>query len=67
MLMEADWIVAMQEDLQEFERNKVWHLVPILKDRSVFGTRCVLRYKKDDQGNMVRNKARLGYNQLEGT
>ncbi|XP_074299879.1 uncharacterized protein LOC141631057 [Silene latifolia] len=27
-LAELDWIVAMQEGLQQFERNKVWHLVP---------------------------------------
>lgn len=24
-LTDSDWIVAMQEELNEFERNKVWH------------------------------------------
>lgn len=27
-LTDSDWIVAMQEELNEFERNKVWHLEP---------------------------------------
>ncbi|XP_070006261.1 uncharacterized protein [Nicotiana sylvestris] len=27
-LKDADWNVSMQEELHQFERNKVWHLVP---------------------------------------
>ena len=27
-LADSDWITAMQEELHQFERNKVWHLVP---------------------------------------
>ncbi|XP_074306191.1 uncharacterized protein LOC141641430 [Silene latifolia] len=68
-LAEPDWIVAMQEELQQFERNKVWHLVPRPKDRTIIGTRWVFRNKLDDTGVIVRNKARLvvqGYNQQEG-
>ena len=38
-LLEADWICAMQEELAQFERNKVWHLVPRPSNRSVIGTR----------------------------
>ena len=25
---DPDWIVSMQSELDEFERNKVWRLVP---------------------------------------
>ena len=32
-LLDPDWIVAMQEELIQFERNKVWELVPAPKDR----------------------------------
>ncbi|XP_074305231.1 uncharacterized protein LOC141640280 [Silene latifolia] len=39
VLAESDWIVAMQEELQQFKRNKVWHLVPRPRDRSVIRTR----------------------------
>ncbi|KAL8089092.1 hypothetical protein AgCh_038747 [Apium graveolens] len=34
-LQDADWVQAMQEELNEFERNKVWTLVPRPKNRSV--------------------------------
>ncbi|CAM8914253.1 unnamed protein product [Rhodiola kirilowii] len=58
----------MQEELHQFERNKVWRLVPMPKDKNVIGTKWVFRNKMDDQGVVVRNKARLvvkGYNQQE--
>ena len=59
----------MQSELNEFERNKVWNLVPPLKDQSVIGTRWVFRNKLVENGKVIRNKARLvtqGYNQEEG-
>ena len=68
-LQDNDWVQAMQEELLQFERNKVWRLVPCPKDRHIIGTRWVFRNKLDDSGTVVRNKARLvaqGYNQQEG-
>jgi hypothetical protein len=62
------WILAMQEELNQFERNKVWTLAPRPKDHSVIGTKWVFRNKKDEEGIIVRNKARLvaqDYNQEE--
>ena len=59
----------MQEELHQFERNKVWHLVPKPKDRSIISTKWVFRNKLDEQGTITRNKARLvvqGDNQEEG-
>ena len=59
----------MQEELQEFKRNQVWRLVPRPSSKSIIGTRWVFRNKVDDQGVVIRNKARLvaqGYNQQEG-
>ncbi|KAK8942810.1 hypothetical protein KSP39_PZI009563 [Platanthera zijinensis] len=63
------WIIAMQEELHQFERNKVWELVPKPKDHSIVGTKWVFRNKLDDQGIIVRNKASLvaqGYSQEKG-
>uniref|UniRef100_A0A2N9HPJ0 Integrase catalytic domain-containing protein n=1 Tax=Fagus sylvatica TaxID=28930 RepID=A0A2N9HPJ0_FAGSY len=63
---DESWILAMQEELNQFERNKVWTLAPRPKDHSVIGTKWVFRNKKDEEGIIVRNKARLvaqGYNQ----
>ncbi|KAL8088633.1 hypothetical protein AgCh_038420 [Apium graveolens] len=68
-LQDADWVQAMQEELNEFERNKVWTLVPRPKNRSVVGTKWVFRNKTDSDGIITRNKARLvakGYSQHEG-
>ena len=59
----------MQEELNEFERNKACQLVPRPKNRSVVGTKWVFRNKPDADGIVIRNKARLvakGYSQQEG-
>ena len=59
----------MQEELNQFERNKAWKLVPRPNDHLVIGTKWVLRNKQDENGIMVRNKATLvakGFNQEEG-
>ncbi|CAM8965553.1 unnamed protein product [Rhodiola kirilowii] len=59
----------MQEELHQFERNKVWQLVPRPKNQTVIGTKWVFKNKLDDKGQVVRNKARFlvkGYNQQEG-
>ncbi|XP_077249100.1 putative mitochondrial protein AtMg00820 [Tasmannia lanceolata] len=63
------WLIAMQEELSQVERNKVWKLVPRPRDHPVIGTRWVYRSKLDEHGDIQRNKARLvaqGFNQEEG-
>ncbi|KAH9656139.1 hypothetical protein KPL70_022564 [Citrus sinensis] len=66
---DESWIMAMQEELNQFERNNVWELVPKPEHQSIIGTKWVFRNKMDESGVVVRNKARLvaqGYNQKEG-
>ncbi|KAH9799739.1 hypothetical protein KPL71_000448 [Citrus sinensis] len=66
---DESWIMAMQEELNQFERNNVWELVPYPKHQSIIGTKWVFRNKMDESGVVVRNKARLVaqcYNQEEG-
>ena len=46
-LTDSDWFSAMQEELQS-ERNKVWHLVPKPRDRTIIGTKWVFRNKLDE-------------------
>ena len=61
--------MAMQEELDQFTRNRVWSLVPRPSNHPIVGTKWLFRNKVDEQGNVVRNKARLiaqGYNQEEG-
>jgi hypothetical protein len=61
-------VLAMQEELNNFKRNKVWSLVPRPK-QNVVGTKSVFRNKEDEHGVVKRNKARLvakGYAQVAG-
>jgi hypothetical protein len=44
-LQDPDWVLAMQEELNNFKRNEVWSLVP-----------CP---KQNEHGVVTRNKARL--------
>jgi hypothetical protein len=55
-LRDSDWVVAMQEELNNFTRNEVWHLVP-RPNQNVVGTKWVFRNKQDDHGMVIRNKA----------
>jgi len=68
-IIDDSWVEAMKEELSQFERNKVWSLVPNNQGKTIIGTRWVFRNKLDEEGKVVRNKARLvaqGYNQQEG-
>ncbi|XP_073152674.1 uncharacterized protein [Henckelia pumila] len=68
-LADSCWIDAMQEELNQFTRNAVWDLVPRPTHQSVIGTRWVFKNKLNEEGTVVRNKARLvaqGYRQEEG-
>ena len=59
----------MQEELEQFERNDVWMLVPRPSHTNVIGTKWIFKNKTDEFGNIVRNKDRLvaqGYTQIEG-
>ena len=49
-LLDPDWICTMQEELNQFERNKVWKLVPAPKNKSIIGTKWVYRNKMDENG-----------------
>ncbi|GJZ16017.1 retrovirus-related pol polyprotein from transposon TNT 1-94 [Tanacetum coccineum] len=68
-LGDESWIVAMQEELNQFVANDVWELVPQPRNMKIIGTKWVFRNKLDENGIVSRNKARLvaqGYNQQEG-
>jgi hypothetical protein len=55
-LRDPDWVVAMQEELNNFKRNEVWYLVERLK-QNVIGTKWVFCNKQDEHGVITRNKA----------
>ncbi|VVA37100.1 PREDICTED: ribonuclease H [Prunus dulcis] len=68
-VVDNEWILAMQEELNQFTRHDVWYLVPRPTNTNVIGTKWIFRNMTDEKGNVVRNKARLvaqGYTQVEG-
>ncbi|GJT24884.1 retrovirus-related pol polyprotein from transposon TNT 1-94 [Tanacetum coccineum] len=68
-LTQACWIEAMQEELYEFERLKVWELVPPPDKAFVITLKWIYKVKLDELGGILKNKARLvarGYRQEEG-
>nr|GEX21210.1 retrovirus-related Pol polyprotein from transposon TNT 1-94 [Tanacetum cinerariifolium] len=68
-LRDADWVSAMQEELDQYVRLKVWRLVPRPEGKSVIKTKWIFKNKKDESSLVIRNKARLvaaGYSQQEG-
>jgi hypothetical protein len=63
------WKKAMDEELDQIEKNDTWELVPRPKDKNVINTKWVYRNKLNEDGQVTRNKARLvckGYAQVEG-
>ena len=58
-LDDENWMITMQKELNQFERSEVWESVPRPSNQSVIGTSWVFRNKMDENGIIVRNKARL--------
>ena len=59
----------MEEELDQIEKNETWELVPVPNNKNVIGTKWVFRNKMNEDGQVIRNKARLvckGYAQIEG-
>ncbi|GKB97176.1 retrovirus-related pol polyprotein from transposon TNT 1-94 [Tanacetum coccineum] len=68
-LKHPGWVNAMQDELNQFSRNKVWTLVPAPYGKTIIGSKWGFKNKRDETGIVIKNKARLvaqGYNQQEG-
>ncbi|GJW64691.1 retrovirus-related pol polyprotein from transposon TNT 1-94 [Tanacetum coccineum] len=63
------WIEAMQEELNEFERLRVWELVPRPDKVMVITLKWIYKVKLDQLGGILKSKYQLvacGYRQEEG-
>ncbi|GKF32633.1 retrovirus-related pol polyprotein from transposon TNT 1-94 [Tanacetum coccineum] len=61
--------LKMQKELTEFERLRVWDLVPRRDKVMVITLKWIYKVKLDEVGGILKNKARLvarGYRQEEG-
>eukprot|EP00253_Pinus_taeda_P025170 PITA_25170 len=63
------WVKDMNEELEQIEKNNIWELVPRPHDKNIIGTKWIFKNKLNENGEDIRNKARLvckGYDQQEG-
>ena len=56
-LTDSDWLIAMQDELNEFQRNKVWHLVFSYKQQKVIGLKWVFENKLDNVWNYCKKQS----------
>ena len=54
-----EWIKAMNEELDQIEKNKTRELVPRPKDKNIVGTKWVFKNKFNPDRQVIRNKERL--------
>ncbi|GJY92677.1 retrovirus-related pol polyprotein from transposon TNT 1-94 [Tanacetum coccineum] len=67
-MADSAWIEAMQDELHQFDRLKVWELVDKPFGKMVIKLKWLWKNKKDEDQTVIRNKARLvakGYDQEE--
>ena len=68
-LLDDCWINALRKELEQFERNCVWDLVPRPSHTNVIGTKWIYKNKTDEPKRVIRNKTILvaqGFTQIEG-
>ena len=58
-LQDESWVGAMHDEPLQIQRNDFWTLVPRSEGEHIIGTKWIFRNKTDEEGNVIRNKARL--------
>nr|GFA33715.1 putative ribonuclease H-like domain-containing protein [Tanacetum cinerariifolium] len=58
-LEDESWVNTMQEELLQFQIQKVWILVDLPFGKKAIGTKWVYQNKNDERGVVVRKKAQL--------
>ena len=57
-LDDSNWVMAMQEELNNFTRNEIWELVEHPK-QNVIGTKWVFRNKQDEHGVVTKKQGKV--------
>nr|GEV57099.1 retrovirus-related Pol polyprotein from transposon TNT 1-94 [Tanacetum cinerariifolium] len=68
-LKDVDSVIAMQDELDQFARLKIWRLVPKPEGKTVIKPKWIFKNKNNESTLVIQNKARLiavGYSQQEG-
>ena len=56
---DEQWFKAMEEELDQIDKNETWELVPRPRNKNVIDTKWVFRNKMNEDGQVIRNKSRL--------
>jgi hypothetical protein len=62
-------VKAMNDELDQIEKNNTWEMVHRPEGKNIICSKWIFKNKLNEQGQVVRNKARLvykGYAQIEG-
>ena len=68
-LLDNEWIMYMQEELDQFNKNDIWDLIHKPKGVYFIRTKLVFRNKHNEKGEVAKNKVRMvthSYSQQEG-
>ncbi|GKC79854.1 retrovirus-related pol polyprotein from transposon TNT 1-94, partial [Tanacetum coccineum] len=57
-LKHSGWVDVMQEELNQFGRNKVWILVPVPYGKTIIGFKWVFRNKKDETSIVIKKQGK---------
>nr|GEU96996.1 retrovirus-related Pol polyprotein from transposon TNT 1-94 [Tanacetum cinerariifolium] len=52
-LKDVDWVSAMQDELDQFARLKVWRLVPRPEGKTIIKTKWIFKNKKDESNLVI--------------
>lgn len=64
-----EWTQAMDEELRAMKENETWEMTELPPNRKAIGSKWVFKTKYDDDGNVIKRKARLvaqGFSQKHG-
>ncbi|GJX49910.1 putative ribonuclease H-like domain-containing protein [Tanacetum coccineum] len=64
-LKDPSWIEVIQDELLQFELQKVWTLVDLPIGKRAIGTKWVFRNKKDERGIVIKNKSKIGCSRMD--
>jgi len=53
------WVLAMDEEMEEIEKNDTWELVNLLQGKEVIRVKWAYNTKRNVNGKIERQKARL--------
>ena len=68
-VQDAKWRDAMEQEIQAIQKNGTWEVATLPKGQKAIGVKWVYKVKKNADGKVERNKARLvvkGYSQKHG-